>query len=171
MRTAGTATPVPEAVDIEEATVETAGPPLNRMVMALAGLIGIIIAIYMSLYKLGVIPAVACGTGACEAVQASRFAVFMGVPVPVWGVLGYGGITALAMWGLRPDRIADRWVAGALLLFSAVAFVFSAYLSWLEQYVIQAWCRWCIGSAVVATILFLAALPEVAVLRRRADAA
>lgn len=164
MTTAGPAAPELEAV--ERSAASTAGPPLNRMIMALAGLIGIIIAVYMSLYKLGVIPAVACGTGACEAVQASRFAVFLGVPVPVWGVLGYGTITGLALWGIRPDRAADRGVAGALLLLCTGAFAFSAYLSWLEQYVIQAWCRWCIGSALVATVLFLAALPEIAILRR-----
>ena len=40
------------------------------------------------------------------------------------------------------------------------AFLFSAYLSALEQFVIHAWCRWCIGSAVVATLIFLCTLPE-----------
>lgn len=133
--------------------------------MAVLALLGILIAGYMLLYKLGVMPMVACGTGSCETVQASPWSDFLGVPVPVWGVLGYGLIFTTAMLGVQPDRLADRRIAAVLLVASALAFAFSAYLSWLEAFRIHAWCRWCIGSAVVAALLFLLALPEVKRLR------
>jgi uncharacterized membrane protein len=151
----------------DEATTPTAAsPPINRMVVALAGMAGVMIAAYMSLHKLGLIESIACGTGACESVQSSRFAVFLGVPVPFWGMAGYGTITALALYGLQPRTLPDRLIGIGLLVMTSVAFVFSAYLSWLEEYVIQAWCRWCIASAAVATLTFLAALPELSRLRR-----
>jgi uncharacterized membrane protein len=34
------------------------------------------------------------------------------------------------------------------------------YLTYLEAFVILAWCRWCIASAIMATLLFACALPE-----------
>ncbi len=142
-------------------------PPPNRMAIAVFALIGVIIAAYMALYKLGAIAAIACGTGACESVQHSPWAVFLGIPVPLWGVGGYATILGLALAGLSPGRAADRRIGAALLVLSGYAFAFSLYLSWVEATLIQAWCRWCIASAVVATLLFVASLPELPRLRTR----
>ena len=56
----------------------------------------------------------------------------------------------------------------ALIVTATGAFLFSVYLSALEQFVIHAWCRWCIGSAAIATLIFLFTLPEFRRLRRTA---
>ncbi len=142
--------------------------PLNRMVMAVLALVGLAIAAYMLLYTLGAVPAVACGkSGACESVQASPWAVVLGLPVPLTGVLGYGTLFALALAGVQPRFASDHRIGAALVGFSLVAFLFSLYLSGVEAFLIRAWCRWCIGSAVVATLLFGFALPELPRLRGR----
>jgi len=148
-----------------EAPDTGAAPPLNRMGMAVFALIGVLIAAYMSLYKLGIVQTLACGTGACEVVQESPWADFLGIPVPFWGVGGYGLLLATAIAGIQPGRNGDRRVAVILFGAATVALVFSAYLSWLEATRILAWCRWCIGSALVAAVLFLLSLPEIAHLR------
>lgn len=145
-----------------------AAPPLNRMAIAGLALGGLLIAAYMLLYTIGVIGQVACGTGGCETVQASPFATFIGVPVPLIGVLGYGATLAAALLGVQPGWTADRRIALALVGLGAVAFVFTAYLNYLEAFVIRAWCRWCIGSAIVATLIFLFSLREIPRLRRTA---
>jgi uncharacterized membrane protein len=139
---------------------------MSRMGMAVAALAGLLISGYMLLYKIGVIGSVACGNGSCELVQASPWSDFLGLPVPLWGVVGYGAILATALIGIQPGRANDRRIAGFLLGAATLAFTFSAYLSWIEEYRIQAWCRWCIGSAVTAILLFLLSLPEIRVLRR-----
>ena len=144
-----------------ESDVFEIAPPVNRMIMAVLALGGLVIATYMLLYKLGVLPAVACGNGACEVVQASPWAVFLGVPVPLIGVQGYGLLIGLALAGVQPRFARSRRLGLALFAFAAVAFAFSIYLSWVEATLIGAWCRWCIGSAVVATGLFLCSIPEV----------
>jgi uncharacterized membrane protein len=142
-----------------------ASPAFNRMGMALFSLIGVLIAAYMSLYKLGVIQTLACGTGACEVVQESPWANFLGIPVPFWGLGGYALLLAVSLAGMQPGRIGDRRIAVVLLGAATLAALFSGYLSWIEATRILAWCRWCIGSAVVASALFLLSLPEIGNLR------
>lgn len=141
--------------------------PRNRMVVAAAALVGLFVSAYLLLYKLGYVGSLACGVGGgCETVQASRFAYFMGIPVAGWGVAGYLAILAVALAGSQPRFATERWVSWALLLLTATAFAFSLYLSALEEWVIRAWCRWCIVSAVIASVSFVFALPEARRLRK-----
>lgn len=150
-------------LEVEE---EVLAPPFNRMAITLLALIGALIALYLTLHKLGVIGTLACGTGSCEVVQTSKYAVFLGVPVPYWGIAGYAVLTTLGLISLQPRYIDSHAVRIALIVTATAAFVFSAYLSALEQFVINAWCRWCIASAVVATLIFVFTLPEFRRLRR-----
>jgi uncharacterized membrane protein len=155
--------------EVAAADIETpaAAAPLSRMALAVLAMAGFMIALYMLLHKLGVIVTLACGAGSCDVVQSSPWSVFLGIPVPAWGVAGYGAILVLSLLGLQPRFGDDRRIAMLLLAACAFAFGFTLYLSALEAFVIGAWCRWCIGSAIVATLLFLFALPELPRLRRR----
>lgn len=141
-------------------------PPLNRMAIALLALLGVLLSAYLTLYKLGLIGTLACGTGSCETVQASKWAVFFGVPVPVVGLLGYAALLAIALVALQPNWLGDRKLMLALVLLASGGLLFSVYLSYLEMFVIHAWCRWCIVSAVIATLIWLFSLPELPRLRR-----
>jgi uncharacterized membrane protein len=143
-------------------------PPFNRMCITLLALIGALISLYLTLHKLGVIGTLACGTGSCEVVQTSKYAIFLGVPVPYWGIAGYAVLTTLGLISLQPRYVDNYAVRIALIVTAIGAFAFSVYLSALEQFVIKAWCRWCIASAVVATLIFLCTLPELRRLRRTA---
>ncbi|MEO5510624.1 MAG: vitamin K epoxide reductase family protein [Longimicrobiales bacterium] len=139
--------------------IDEEAAPVNRMVIAIMALVGLMISVYTLLFKLGVVGTFACGSGACEFVQLSPFATQLGIPVPVWGLAGYGVMLVVAVLGLNAF-LHRRWVAMTLLAGGIGGFLFSAYLSYLEAYRIHAWCRWCLGSAAVATIMFLASLPE-----------
>lgn len=148
------------------------GPPYvdtrNRMVIAVVALLGIFISTYLLLYNLGAFGTVLCGTGGCETVQNSPWAYFMGIPVAGLGVAGYLAILVVALLGIQPRFAAERWVSVALLALTGTALAFSIYLSILEEFVIHAWCQWCIASAVLAVVAFGMAVPEV---RRRGPAA
>ncbi len=147
------------------ARITTPAPPLNRMIMAVLALIGVLISTYMLMYHLGLLGSILCGTGGCETVQNSPWASFLGVPVPLLGLLGYGALFVTALLGLQPAFVADRRVAAVLVAGALIGAGFSIYLTYLEMYVIHAWCRWCIASAVLAGLLLLAAIPEFARLR------
>lgn len=133
---------------------------LNRMCVAVLALIGILISTYMAAYKFGFIGQVMCGTGGCETVQNSPWADFLGIPVPVIGLAGYGVLFVVALLGVQPRWMEDRRVAAVLTAAAVVGVLFSAYLSYLEEFVIGAWCRWCIGSAILAVLIFLCCIPE-----------
>lgn len=132
----------------------------NRMAVAAVALIGVFVATYLLLYKLGAFGTILCGTGGCEAVQNSPWAYFLGVPVAGWGVAGYLTILAVALAGIQPRFAAARWVPIALLGLTGTALAFSIYLSALEEFVIGAWCQWCIVSAVLAVLAFAFSWPE-----------
>lgn len=141
-------------------------PPLNRMLIALLALSGVLLATYLTLHRLGFIGSLVCGTGSCETVQASKWAVFLGVPVPVIGLLGYVGLFVVALLGIQSGWESRRGLGLLLFLLADAGFLFTLYLSYLEMYVIHAWCRWCIGSAIIATLIWLLSLAELPRLRR-----
>lgn len=128
------------------------------MAAALLSLLGVFVALYLYLFKIGRIGALACGTGDCETVQLSRYARFLGVEVSLIGVIGYVGLLALALWALRPGLANLRWPATLLSVLSGIGVVFAVYLTGLELFVIHAICRWCVGSALIITAIFIAAL-------------
>lgn len=99
-----------------------------------------------------------CLTGSgCDEVRASDFAYPFGIPMPIFGVAFY----LVAIW------LAYRSLSGAhllgvaprvLLVVVAVAGVaVSAVLTGLEAFVVEAFCTWCLASAVTSVVLLVAA--------------
>ncbi|HEU4557759.1 MAG TPA: vitamin K epoxide reductase family protein [Longimicrobium sp.] len=136
-----------------------AAPPVTRMGIAVLALVGVLVATYLSLYKLGLIGGLTCQVGSCEQVQNSPWATFIGLPVSVWGVGAYLAILAVALVGLQPRFVNERWVALSLFGLAAVGVAFSGYLTWIEAFVIEMWCQWCVVSAVIITLIFLLSIP------------
>lgn len=132
----------------------------RRMGVALLSLIGIFVAAYLYLYKIGKIGSVMCGTGGCETVQLSRWSSFLGVDVALIGLVGYAGLFALALVSLQPRLAHDHRPARLLAVLSGIGALFAAYLTWLELFVIHAICRWCVGSAVIVVLIFAVAVLE-----------
>lgn len=143
---------------------------MNRMVIAVLSLAGFFVAFYMLAFSLGWTGPIICGLGECATVQASRWARIGPLPVSALGVGGYLTLFAVSMVGIQPGRASPRTVSVVLLTLSSIALVFSGWLTYLEAFVIQAWCQWCVISAILATLIFLAALPERKRLRGTEDA-
>lgn len=126
----------------------------RRMLTALVALFGFFVALYLALYKAGMIGSLACGTGGCETVQLSRWANFLGAPVAFWGVGYYAVVFALAFAGVQERWTDSRRLGLGLVVLTGWGVVFSAWLTYLELFVINAICRWCVVSAVIALALF-----------------
>jgi len=125
--------------------------------MALVSLAGIFVGVYLTLYKFGVIGSLVCNVGSCEKVQSSRYSVFLGLPVATWGIGFYLLMLALSIASLQ-ERYADsRGLSLAMFLVTSWGVLFTGWLNYLEAFVINAWCEWCLGSAAMVLVLFILA--------------
>jgi uncharacterized membrane protein len=130
----------------------------TRMGIALLSMGGVILATYLSLYKLGMISELTCAVGSCETVQLSRWATFLGLPVAVWGIGAYLTVLGIALVGLQPAFVGSRVISWLLVGLNAWNVLYSGWLTYLELYVINAICMWCVVSAVLILIIFVLSL-------------
>lgn len=135
------------------------------MAVVLLSLIGVFLAFYLVAHNLGWTPAIACGAGDCGTVQSSRYAWVGPVPVSAIGLGGYLALFAISMAGLRPGMASSRAIPVLLFGGALVGVIFSAYLTYIEAMVLHAWCRYCVASAILITLILLATLPELKRLR------
>ena len=142
---------------------------IYRMGAALMSLIGLFVSAYLYLYKIGRIGTLACGSGSCETVQASPWSRIAGVEVALVGVLGYAALLLVALISLQPAFAGRRSLSNLLLVLACGGMLFTIYLTFLELFVIHAICRWCVGSAVIITSIFVLAVLERRGLRRPAS--
>jgi uncharacterized membrane protein len=118
---------------------------LHRTLLLLT-LVGIGIASYLTyVHYEGLSPICAVGHG-CEKVQNSQWAKVGGVPVPVIGLVGYVGLLGSLLVRGELARLATAGMA-------YVGVAFSAYLTYRELFSIHAICQWCVGSAIVMTLI------------------
>jgi len=146
---------------------EVMSPPSNRMAVALLALGGFFVALYLLAHNLGLTGPIVCGVGSCATVQSSQYAHVGPIPVSGIGVMGYVALLTLALMGLQDRWAASPWVARLLLAGSLGGVLFSGWLTYLEAAVIHAWCQWCVISAIIITLIFLACLPELRRLKGR----
>lgn len=142
---------------------------LKRMAIALVSLCGILVATYLTLYKMGIIGTLSCSVGHCEVVNSSKWAVLVGAPVAAWGVAFYVATFVVAMLSLQPRFAGSIRISQLLLAMTGWGVLFSGWLTYLELFVIHAICIWCVASAILVAILFSLSLADY-LPRRKASA-
>jgi uncharacterized membrane protein len=117
-------------------------------------IIGLLVSIYMTIYKITSNDSMCIGSGDCKTVNASRYAEVYGIPVAVLGVVGYSAILAVLLLERRPGFVQQN---GSLLFFglSLTGFLFSLYLIFVEVALIKAYCPFCITSQAAMTLIFI----------------
>lgn len=136
------------------------------MAIAALSLVGFMVALYLWLWKMGWVGQLACGDGGCEIVQLSKYAEVVGIPVSLIGMIGYAGMLGASLLGVQPAWRDRRAPTHALLAMSGVGLLYTAYLTYLEAAVINAWCRYCVVSSIVMLAIFMSAAAGTASLRR-----
>lgn len=114
-------------------------------------------AAYLLIYKLTSAQAMCLGSGECSTVNSSRYSEINGIPVSLLGLLAYLAIIVIHALELHSRFIEKH---GNLLVFglSLLGVLFSAYLTYVELYIIHAVCPFCVASAVLITIIFILAI-------------
>lgn len=149
----------------EDAPTGADAPPMNRMVIALLALVGLFVALYLWAHNAGLTGPIVCGVGDCGTVQSSPYAKIGPVPVSAIGVVGYLAMMSLSFAGIQPSQRDSRVIGGLLLAGATFGVLFSGYLTYLEAAVINAWCQYCVASAIIMTMIFAATIPEAVRLR------
>lgn len=92
-----------------------------------------------------------CITGSdCDFVNGSRYSKIFGIPVSAIGLIGYGTILIVCFLDFTKKQ---KWKI--LFFLSTAGFAFSLYLTYLEIFILNAICSFCIVSAVTITLIFI----------------
>ena len=130
----------------------------KRTIVAALALTGFFVALYLFLYKIGRIGNLSCSIGSCETVNTSKWATLFGLPVAAWGVGFYVVLFALSLASLQAKYWDSLGMSKILAVVTGFGVLFSAWLTYLELFVIKAICQWCVTSAVIVTIAFVFAV-------------
>lgn len=94
----------------------------------------------------------------CETVAASPYSVFAGLPVSVWGLLGYLVMGGLGLWAAVRWRTHATWPLGLLVLLTLFSVAVSAVLAFISATRIDSLCLFCMASYAINLALFALAL-------------
>jgi uncharacterized membrane protein len=90
----------------------------------------------------------------CEVVQTSIYAQIGPIPVAVLGLAGYMFLALVTVLQLKTSGESRKALAGLSFGLALGAFLYSAYLSYLQRFVIGEICTWCVASAAIITLIF-----------------
>jgi uncharacterized membrane protein len=122
-----------------------------RLTAALLALAGIGVATYIAIVEGGGdAPKCLVGGGGCETVAESEYSQLAGVNVAVIGIGGYAMLLIAALVPGDPGRFGGFG-------FALIGVGFSLYLTYLELFVIDAICQWCVVSAMLMGLSLLVA--------------
>jgi uncharacterized membrane protein len=100
--------------------------------------------------------ALVCTVGSCETVQQSKYAKVGPLPVAILGLAMYlvlGSLALLRYLGRGPLSFELTTTGAWAITLAGVAY--AAYLTYVELWVIDAVCQWCVASAIVTTIMLV----------------
>ena len=130
---------------------------LYRSSVALV-ILGLLVSIYMTIYKVTSNDSMCLGSGDCSTVNASRYSEVNGIPVAAIGVLGYVAILAVLFFENRNSFFKQN---GTLMIFgmALTGFLFTVWLIYVEIVLLnKAICPFCLTSQVAMTIIFIIAV-------------
>jgi len=111
-------------------------------------MVGIAIAGYLTIVHFRESLLVCSGVSDCETVQTSQYAEILGIPVALLGLLCF-----IVLFGLAVIRIIQPERADIITMIMFVMVVgsigFYIYLTYLELFVIDAICQWCVASSLL----------------------
>jgi uncharacterized membrane protein len=129
---------------------------LYRVSVALV-VLGLLVSIYMTIYKVTSNNAMCLGSGDCSTVNASRYSEVNGIPVAIIGVFGYLAILATHLFENRNSFFKQN---STLIIFgmALTGFIFTLWLIYVEVAILKALCPFCLTSQTAMTIIFIIAV-------------
>ena len=132
---------------------------LRRLMIAIAALAlaGVVVSSVSLYHHYGTSATSYCDIGEnfnCDIVNRSTFSTVAGVPVALIGITGY--LVVLTLATLYRDHAASAML---LAIGSLAGLAFAIYLTYIEGFVLAAWCILCLSSlALILSIAVLSSL-------------
>jgi len=101
---------------------------------------------------------IGCAISECQMVRESAFSSLLGVDLPIWGFFFFLAIAIYTMLKMQLKHLPSRLEKLGLVFYTMTGFLFSAYLTYIEFFVLGAICQWCVVSATIGTLLFIVVL-------------
>ena len=99
--------------------------------------------------------AVICtGDSECNFVLTSEYSTFLGIPVAFFGILYYGFILFISSLLLDKKTKKINRKLKMILSVSPIGFLGSVWFTYLQAFVIYAYCTFCLLSAGISTLIF-----------------
>lgn len=147
-----------------ESSVEIKPAAMSKfpIIAAIVAIIGVADSVYLTIQHFSG-EQIPCGiTGGCERVLTSAYSELFGVPIAAFGAIAYFAAFSLAILAYYGNRL--MWKLFGLQ--AVVMFLFSAYLTYVQAFVIsnsqvpvaERFCQYCLLSAATSTTLFLIAI-------------
>jgi len=123
---------------------------INRLIFTLS-LIGLAVTAFLAFEYMQAGPMVCPVTGTgCELVRKSEFSKLLGVDLPIFGIAFYLMTAFVSVWLTQNYH---QKISLLRLAASFSAFAFGVYLTFLEAFVIKAYCIWCVASFIVSIMI------------------
>ncbi len=101
---------------------------------------------------------VCAGIGSCEFVQTSEYSEIIGVPVALMGLLFFVGLGTLSLLRVVLWQRSIEWARPLAFSMALGGTAFVSYLTYVELFVIDAICVWCVATAGITVASLLAVL-------------
>ncbi len=88
----------------------------------------------------------------CDLVTTSAYSVILGVPVPYLGLVYYVALFIGAFLYFEHKKLSTLKI---LRLLSGLGFLGSLYFTYIQGWVLNAWCLYCIASAIITTLFHI----------------
>jgi len=147
----GRARSEPEGRARGEREDDVSPPRLSRLfaLAAALALVGLADAIYLTVEHLTGRSVRCTVTGGCSEVLGSPYATVLGYPLALYGALAY--FTAFSLATLA--AFGSERAAQLLAVLVALMFATTLWLLYLQAFVLEAFCQYCLLSAAVTTLL------------------
>lgn len=133
-----------------------------QIIVLIATLLGLMDAGYLSIVKLmNAAPYCTPGLGDCLTVSLSQWAYLAGIPIAYLGFLTYAAILFLVLFG-KKIKFLEPHLPYLMFFISLIGFLFSIYLTYIEAFVLHAFCQWCVLSAILMTVIFVTSVIKLA---------
>lgn len=123
-----------------------------RKVLFTIAILGLLVSGYLFIEYVTGGPIVCGKWGSCEAVRASAYAYLLGLPTPAYGLIFY---SVLALGAILTTPTTAARLRLPLRLLTVIGVGTSIWLTYIEAFVIHAWCIWCVASAVLTVLAFV----------------